>query len=412
MRRPDVIATLVRIPDSRTGTTRRLAAGLGLLILVGGPAWAFPTTAFLTRYWHRPLPLGGPHRPTAPFSEPALSARACGQCHIAQYRAWRQSRHAQAMGPGVVAQLAAAGARRWAFVRGCLSCHAPGARQWRAVRAFVAHDAPLGLAAQGVTCADCHVRHYRRFGPPLRRYLAAGTLVHRGFVPESAFLRSRFCISCHQFHKTGARLDGVLLENTYNEWRASPYARRGITCQSCHMPDGSHRFKGIHNPRFVRRALTIHFHVGANTAGGPLRARLTVTNTGVGHDFPTYTTPLVILTVRQQCGIRRCPGRTAYNLIGRRISLDLRHQYFDTRLPPGATHVMTYKQPPAAGVTDLDARIVVEPDAAYVRFFRAYLATYGATLKAYERALINRALHRDEHSAYVLWHRTVPIAGP
>lgn len=377
-----------------------------------GPAWAFPTTAFLSHYWQRPLLLGGPQRPTAPFSEPALSARACGQCHIAQYDAWRQSRHARAMGPGVVAQLAVAGVRRWAFIRGCLSCHAPGNRQWRLVRAFVTTGAPLGMAAQGVTCADCHVRHYRRFGPPLKSYQAAGTLIHQGFVPESAFLRSRFCISCHQFHRTGARLNGVLLENTYNEWRASPYARRGITCQVCHMPDGRHSFKGIHNMHFVRRALTIHLQVRSPTPGGPLVARLTVTNTGVGHDFPTYTTPLIILTIGERCDHHWCQGSVTHNLIGRRISLNLRHQYFDTRLPPGATHVMTYRRPKAADATALAARIVVQPDAAYVRFFRAYLTAYRATMDTNDRARIRRALDHDEHSAYVLWHRTVILTAP
>src|SRR2546426_5119071 len=42
-----------------------------------------------------------------------------------------------------------------------------------------------------------------------------------------AFLRSEFCQSCHQFTADGFALNGKLLENTYNEWKASRFAREG-----------------------------------------------------------------------------------------------------------------------------------------------------------------------------------------
>ncbi|MHB8253300.1 MAG: multiheme c-type cytochrome [Acidiferrobacter sp.] len=380
------------------------------LILLCTPscAWGFPTTAFLTRYWHRPLPLAGRPKPPWPVFERTLSAQSCARCHKAQYDAWRTSRHAQAMGPGVIGQLAAAGPTQWAFVRGCLSCHAPGDRQWRAVRTFIAHGRLTDLARQGVTCADCHVRHYQRFGPPLAPYIAAGRVVHNGFTPESAFTRSRFCISCHQFHKNGTRLNGVLLENTYQEWRASPYAKEGITCQSCHMPGGRHSFQGIHNRRFVRHALTIHWHLARSPTSRMVRATLAITNSGVGHDFPTYTTPKIVVTLKQMCARTVCAKSARTLVIERRISLDLRHQYFDTRLAPGATRSLHYQVPKIPAATAIEARIVVYPDAAYVRFFRAYLATY--TLTPAERALIVRALTRDERSRYVLWSLRQPLS--
>lgn len=377
------------------------------LIFIAGPAWAFPTTAFLARYWHRPLELGGDRKPPWPPFETSLSAKACGQCHVAQYRAWRQSRHAAAMGPGVIGQLAVAGPSHWAFVRGCLSCHAPGRRQWAAVRTFIAQGQLKGLARQGVTCADCHVRHYQRFGPALLPYLAAGRVVHDGFTPRAAFTRSRFCISCHQFHRDGARLDGVLLENTYYEWRASRFAAMHITCQSCHMPHGRHSFAGIHNPRFVRRALTIHLTLRNPHRQSIVRAALSVTNSGVGHDFPTYTTPEIIIGLTQVCGAGACPDSRRQLIIGRRISLNLRHQYFDTRIKPGATRTLRYVVPKAVGATAFSAQIVVYPDAAYVRFFRAYLAAY--TLTPAEHTQIEQALKRDERSRYVLWHRQIAL---
>jgi hypothetical protein len=195
----------------------------------------------------------------------------------------------------------------------------------------------------------------------------------------------------------------VLLENTYNEWRASPYAKRHITCQSCHMPKGSHSFYGIHNRRFVRRALTIRMNLSQTLPGHPLRAKLSVTNSGVGHDFPTYTTPQVVVSVRQMCGPKACPRSTRQVIIGRRISLDLRHQYYDTRLAPGAQRTLRYQVLRAPGATAVLGRIIVYPDAAYVRFFHAYLAAHTLTPK--ERGLIEQALKRDELSRYVLWSR-------
>ncbi|MDA8120496.1 MAG: multiheme c-type cytochrome [Gammaproteobacteria bacterium] len=371
------------------------------------PAWAWPTTAFLSHYWHRPVPIGGPSPPRWPAFETALSARACGQCHISQYREWRKSRHALAMGPGVMGQLAQAGLGRWAFVRGCLSCHAPARRQWREVKAALKGHPLATFARQGVTCADCHVRHYQRFGPPLEPYLAAGRIVHGGFTPSWDFTRSRFCISCHQFHRDGARLHGALLENVYGEWRKSRYAREGVTCQSCHMPDGRHNFYGIHNPRFVRRALTIRFQTQPLGADHALIAHLVITNSGVGHDFPTYTTPKVVATIWQRCARHVCPGSVRRLVIGRRISLDLKHQYFDTRIKPGQSRDLSYDVKKAARATALAARIMVYPDAAYVRFFRAYLVRY--TLTASERRAIQRVLARDEHSDYVLWQADRPL---
>ena len=378
-----------------------------LFSLAGVPAArALPTTAFLASYWHAPVSLGGAARPPWPAFETRLSARTCALCHAAQYKAWRTSRHARAMGAGVIAQLAVAGVRARAFVGGCLSCHAPGRRQWREVQAFIRGGHLRALAREGVGCADCHVRHYQRFGPPLAAFIAAGSVIHGGFTPESAFTRSRFCAVCHQFHRSGARLDGVLLENTYNEWRNSSYGRAGVTCQDCHMPGGRHVFAGIHDAAFVRRAVRVGWR---RSACGRLRvcAQLSLTNTGVGHDFPTYTTPKVVMRIEELCGDRVCAKTRRQSVIARRINLELTRQYFDTRLAPGATRRLVYAMPQEAGATALAARIVVYPDAAYVRFFRAYLAHYHMTAR--ERLLIERALNHDRHSSYVLWRVRSPL---
>src|SRR5207249_4863664 len=90
------------------------------------------------------------------------------------------------------------------------------------------------------------------------------TLPHNGVTRTPAFLRSEFCQSCHQFTPEGFALNGKLLENTYAEWKASRFAREGVQCQDCHMPDRRHLWRGIHDPEMVRSGLTIDASAGAS----------------------------------------------------------------------------------------------------------------------------------------------------
>lgn len=392
---------LARYAGVRTGG-QPLVLLLLWLVMLGCPDAAVAES--WSWYWHRPVAAGEGTPRTWPALQRSLAPQACGTCHVAQYRAWSRSRHARALGPGVMAQLLAAGPEHRHFVQGCLSCHGPVTTQARQMQAAIAAGhPPLGVAADGVVCAACHLRRGRHYGPPLPQYLAMGRAAHGGFVPSPLFSQSRFCASCHQFQQSGARLDGVLLENTYAEWRDSRYAADGITCQTCHLRAGHHGFAGIHDPRFVARALTIRLALQPASPGWVV-ARLSVRNSGVGHDFPTYTTPSVTLTVRQWCGAAACPGSGRRQVIGRRISLDLRRQAYDTRLAPGAVRVLQYRDRRRRGATAVRAEVVVQPDAGYVAFFEAYLRA--VRLPPVARRLAQQALHEDRHSGYVLWQRS------
>ncbi len=81
-------------------------------------------------------------------------------------------------------------------------------------------------------------------------------------------------------------MNGKLIENTYEEWKASPQAARGLTCQRCHMPGRRHLWRGIHDPETVRTGVNTGVS-GISVAGGMLGARLSLTNTATGHFFPT-----------------------------------------------------------------------------------------------------------------------------
>jgi hypothetical protein len=57
------------------------------------------------------------------------------------------------------------------------------------------------------------------------------TPIHGGVVQFQTIAQSEFCVSCHQV----AVHPGIKLEVVWEQYRASPAARHGVTCQDCHM---------------------------------------------------------------------------------------------------------------------------------------------------------------------------------
>jgi hypothetical protein len=345
-----------------------------LAALVGAAARGDSVEEFVARHWRAPLGPQGPAPAHFTPAEAALDPAACGACHPQQLADWRTSLHAASMGPGVMGQLVEMREQDPAGALGCQTCHAPLAEQ-APVRAGPRGLGPNpafdpALRAQGLVCAACHVRAHQRFGPPRRdgsvaNTRSAGRLPHDGATRTPAFLRSEFCRGCHQFAPDGVSLNGKLLENTYAEWQASPQARRGVHCQDCHMPDRRHLWRGIHDPEMVRGGLTITLREQAGVA------ILRVENTGVGHAFPTYVTPLVLLRgERLDAAGAVVPGSRRERRIGREVELDLSREIADTRLGPGGAAELRYARPAGARVR---LSVVVLPDAFYTRFFEALL---------------------------------------
>jgi hypothetical protein len=222
------------------------------------------------------------------------------------------------MSPGVAGQLGSAQPHNR---NACLACHAPRSEQWAM---WAVQGAAALTQIHGIDCASCHVRRQRRYGP---RELAATP--HGKVEGLALFKRSEFCMKCHQFPPgEGTMLNGKPLENTYNEWRASRYAKTGQTCQSCHMPDGQHAFKGIHDPAMTRRGLKVQ--VTRTGEGFHVRA----SNAGAGHALPTYATPRITIEAETSEGER--VKRASY-VIQRRVHWDPQtgwRELSDTRLLP------------------------------------------------------------------------------
>jgi hypothetical protein len=386
-----------------------LLVGCMLALLSGcGAKQEATVEAFLQRHWAEPLPQQGALPAAFSPLEASLSPEACGQCHADQYAAWQTSLHSKAMGPGLRWQLKL---MNQAQGNRCLRCHAPLAEQ-KALLALehgwpnAPTQPPPGYVApdlghQGLVCAACHVRGHRRFGPPPRGAVAKDG-PHGGFVVAEAFQDSRFCAHCHQFPDDGPRIAGKLMEDTYQQWLASPYAKEGAgkqSCQSCHMPDRQHRWRGIHDPEMTRRAVEVTLKL-ASLGDGRYEARASVRNSGAGHHFPTYMVPKVELVFyrRDAGGGRFELGR---HVIGWNVDTPITRELSDTRIAAGEAR--DFRQPFSAVDGDWRVELVMRvlPAEHYERIYRDSLG-HADQLPAAAVPLLRRALDEAVATRYEL----------
>lgn len=371
---------------------------------------------FLERHWRRPIPpQGEPPEGWAPVVAD-LDPENCAVCHPAQHADWKTSFHAGAYPPGLEAQLVGSFETEPAFVAGCMSCHGPLAEQLRMLEVedgvYVANpDFDPGLERHGVVCAACHVRAWTFHGPPRRD----GSLTpappgtpHEGVVRAPAFEASRFCASCHQFETPAP--NGKPLENTVREWEATDFARRGVTCQACHMPDRRHLWRGIHDPEMVRSGVTPVWAVGGEPTSDEFEVRIGLENTGTGHHFPTYVTPAVDL----ELALLDAHGDT----LATRTRTLQRDVYFDgtawieredDRIPAGESGSLVWRGPAPAGAARVVGRVVVRPDAFYADLFERLVRTTAPDEPA--RPLLEAALERTLASPFELWRWEAGLAG-
>lgn len=194
------------------------------------------------------------------------SAARCGECHKQIYDEWRVSNHAYAaispMFHKFEQKITELAPTIGSF---CVQCHMSVGTALNEPR-----DLPLWKRSQvsreGVTCISCHrvtdeygkVNGERRIAPgaifdpvygPLGgdgvatvvqnagRYNVAtdatgrGAKIHTTGVKFAQISQSEFCVSCHQV----AVNFGIKLEVVWDQYRASPARKQGITCQDCHM---------------------------------------------------------------------------------------------------------------------------------------------------------------------------------
>ncbi len=406
------------LPSMRPRLRAACVATVAVLLGAAAASGADLAQDFIRRHWTQPLAAQGPAPARFSPLEASLHPESCGSCHPAQFADWRESLHAAASGPGVAGQLVEMRESDPSSAHGCLACHAPLGEQaplvaaGRQLQDNPSYDA--SLAGKGVPCAGCHVRGHERFGPP-RRDGSLGSnapresLPHNGATRTPAFLKAEFCKSCHQFTPDGFALNGKLLQATYDEWKASRFSREGVQCQDCHMPDRRHRWRGIHDPEMVRSGLTIAAKAGAARyrPGEIALVTLRVTSTRIGHAFPTYVTPRVVLSAELvDAAGQVVVGSRREQVIGREVALDLSRELFDTRLMPGKSATLTYRMKVEAPGTRARVAVVVEPDAFYVGFFETLLRQGAGR----GEAQIRQALDTARRSPFTVFERHIPLS--
>jgi len=402
---------------------------------------------FLTRHWQVPIPPQG--KPPAHFSsiEASLDPESCAVCHRTQYEDWSGSLHSKSMGPGVIGQTMELihGDPKMALL--CYSCHAPLTEQQeksvnkggppslvKRHRAFLSsplnasegwastvlkfktnHTFSASLQQKGLACVGCHVRGHQRFGPPKRdgsieNSIPSSQLPHGGAIRTAAFERSEFCKGCHQFEPNGSALNGKLLENTYNEWKEGPYAREGRTCQSCHMPERRHLWRGIHDPEMVKQGVSVSLSVDKERyqVGEQVQAEITLANTGVGHHVPTYVTPKIVVRWELvDADGKQVNESVQEERIGREVTLDLTQELFDTRIASGKSRTVRYVRTIDRTGLTMRASVVVVPDDFYIQFFEAILTR----VKAKEpRALVEQAIREGRARSYILFAKNLTVS--
>ena len=296
------------------------------------------------------------------------SSALCGECHEEIYSMWRRSMHSLAFKDPIFqtsymqAYLETNGEARHL----CLKCHAPVTTVTGDL------DVQQPLSKEGVTCDFCHSiasvdlkKRNGRFQISLdgskRGPLADAESPVHGVVKSELHESSELCAGCHEYSTE----NGVPIFSTYSEWKTSPQAAEGKTCQSCHMPltPGNtvrselgvertsinlHNISGGHSSEQVRKAATAK--ILSVKRESPTRAIIDVevANVGSGHFIPTgLPTRKLILEVRLFSGgrqIRRFERKYEKKLLDAKGNLittdhgaimDARKLLEDTRLRPG-----------------------------------------------------------------------------
>jgi nitrate/TMAO reductase-like tetraheme cytochrome c subunit len=231
----------------------------------------------------------------------------CGSCHEEIYSMWKRSMHSAAATDPVfrasymMAYMETEGAARDV----CLRCHAPAA--------FMSGDAGLNDSASqdGITCDYCHSIvsvDLKKRDQPFQVVLDgvkrgplgdAESPVH-DVARSSLHQSSEFCAGCHEYTNE----HGLSIFSTYTEWKASPQAAEGKTCQHCHMPltpgetvkpsfgierktINVHNISGGHSIEQVRKAATVKV-LGVRRERDTLAIiEVEVKNVGSGHSIPT-----------------------------------------------------------------------------------------------------------------------------
>jgi hypothetical protein len=233
------------------------------------------------------------------------SAIECGECHPKQFREWSVSSHAYAQISPIFNAFQRTVNVAFNGTNGdfCFRCHTQVGTAL-SESPNIPDQQRTEVAREGITCISCHRidRTYNKvsgrlfiekgpltnpvYGPTndheLKRVMAdtqdyqvtsdpagLGQKVHGDIIHFAPIRTSTFCGSCHDV----TLFNGFRLEEAFSEYRTSPAAAAGTTCQDCHMGKVQGRPEGY------------EYGPAAVVAGVPTRPRRVTSHLFSGPDY-------------------------------------------------------------------------------------------------------------------------------
>lgn len=204
-----------------------------------------------------------PHTET-PEGLSDIRAETCGSCHEEIYEEWKISTHRRAwtQDPQFMKELeksrtgghAGDGSDDVSWM--CVTCHTPKVNQIEQlvvglkdgdVGAPIYVDNPSfdpKLQDEAITCASCHVRNGKVYGP------WGDTNAPHPTARDPDLQKPKNCTQCHQANAKWPSRNLACFFDTGKQFADSPYAREGKSCQSCHMPKVERKLaKGYDRPK-------------------------------------------------------------------------------------------------------------------------------------------------------------------
>lgn len=223
------------------------------------------------------------------FTQPEI----CGGCHVEIYNQWKGSMHSHAFVDPVFQALWKIGSQETnGFTdKLCAGCHTGIGTVSEEIVLKDGEFQVSEIAKKGVQCDLCHTIVESTFlKTPTYEPQNASILLEPGDIKrgpykdsESPFhetayselhTTSKFCANCHHvFHP----VTNFHIERTYDEWKYSIYAQKGIQCQDCHMVP-------IEQAIEAARTLTKQKNPGKAASMGPERDQV-YTHEFVGGNF-------------------------------------------------------------------------------------------------------------------------------
>ncbi|MEX0741589.1 MAG: multiheme c-type cytochrome, partial [Phycisphaeraceae bacterium] len=236
------------------------------------------------------------------------SARECGVCHPKHYEDWSVSSHAYAQISPVFNAMQGKVSKLTNGTNGdfCIRCHTPVGMNLNEPT-FMSNIDRHPTSREGVTCIVCH-RVPQAYGKISGRLAidrgpvidpvygprgdnsvveqlmadgkahadpdAPGRQIHAEAKEFFQITTSAFCGTCHDV----TLVNGFRLEEAFSEFKSSPAAKRGETCQDCHMGKEQGLYAGTDEENYPHGPVAV-------VGGEPTKSRKLTNHLIAGPDY-------------------------------------------------------------------------------------------------------------------------------